>query len=304
MDSGERPPSDADDDSDDRAAPTGSTAPDEERGDAPSTPETPGEPDPEATAGADGRSAPDPQPGTDAARGRDPESPVRQFREADRGPLMWLREMVSSAVIVLAIGLLLFGVSGVWPPMVAVESGSMEPNMEKGDLIFVTEPGRFAPAASDNGVGVVSHEAGREAGYETFGSYGSVIVFERPNSYGPPIIHRARFYVEEGENWYDRADQAHLNGESCEEVRSCPAPHDGFITKGDNNSQYDQVSGLAPPVRTEWVTGVARVRVPLLGWVRLLFTGAAALASVPPGTALFAAGASAAAIGVRTGRAG
>lgn len=211
---------------------------------------------------------------------------------------MWIREMLSSALIVLAIGLVLFAISGVWPPMVAVESGSMEPNMEKGDLVFVTEPDRFAPDAATNDVGVVTYSEGQASDYRSFGSFGSVIVFHEPGRFGPPIIHRARFYVEEGENWFDRANESYVTGESCEEIRNCPAPHDGFITKGDNNPRYDQVSGIAPPVQKSWITGVARIRIPYLGWIRLLFTGAASLVPVSPGSTLAAASISAGTVGI------
>jgi len=220
---------------------------------------------------------------------------VRTFRTARTGPLMWIREVATSALIVLAIGLLLFAISGVWPPMVAVSSGSMDPNMEEGDLVFVTEPGRFAPDAAGNGVGVVTAERGAEVGYRSFGGYGSVIVFREPGSAGLPVIHRAAFHVEEGENWYDRADPSVVRAEECgatprEALPNCPAPHDGFITKGDDNPTYDQELGIAPPVRAEWITGVARVRVPYLGWVRLAFSGGSG-GLPPPGVTLVAAGA-------------
>jgi signal peptidase len=198
-----------------------------------------------------------------------------RFRHDTDGILMWIREMLSSVAIVLVIGLILFGVSGVWPPMVAVESGSMEPNMEVGDLVFVTEPGRLAPDAADNDIGVVTHDAGEAVDYRTFGSYGSVVIYRPPGRTASPIIHRAMFHVEEGENWYDRADDRYLNAAGCGELAHCPAPHDGFITLGDNNAEYDQASGLAAPVRADWVTGVARVRVPYLGYVRLIATGQA-----------------------------
>lgn len=203
-----------------------------------------------------------------------------RFRHDGDGPLMWIREMLSSALIVLFIGLLLFAVSGVWPPMVAVESGSMEPNLDVGDLVFVTEPGRFAPGVADNEVGVVTYEAGQEADYRSFGTYGSVVIFQPPGRTASPIIHRAMFHVEEGENWYDRADDRFHRAEDCGELRNCPAPHDGFITLGDNNAQYDQANGLAEPVRAEWVTGVARLRVPYLGYVRLIATGQADIGDV------------------------
>jgi hypothetical protein len=134
--------------------------------------------------------------------------------------------------------------------------------------------------------GVVTHAVGTEAGYDSFGQAGSVIVYRQPGRFGPPIIHRARFYVEEGENWYDRANPDYLPGDSCETVPNCPAPHAGFFTKGDNNGMYDQVNAIgAPPVKPSWVTGVARVRIPLLGWIRLVFSGAATTTPLPPADA-------------------
>jgi signal peptidase len=57
-------------------------------------------------------------------------------------------------------------------------------------------------------------------------------------------------------------------------LQHCPAPYDGFITKGDANPQYDQVSGIAAPVQERDIAGVARVRVPYLGYVRLGFATA------------------------------
>ncbi|WP_418285417.1 S26 family signal peptidase [Halorubrum sp. DTA46] len=205
----------------------------------------------------------------------DRESLRHRFRHDNEGALMWIREMLSSVAIVLVLGLLLFALSGVWPPMVAVESPSMEPNMNTGDLVFVTDPGRFAPDAASNDIGVVTYEEGVAADYRTFGSYGSVVIFQPPDRIASPIIHRAMFHVEEGENWYERADSRYHSADNCGELQHCPAPHGGFITLGDNNGRYDQASGLAEPVRSEWVTGVARVRVPYLGYVRLIATGQA-----------------------------
>ena len=242
--------------------------------------------------------APDPEPGT-AAADESRKGPIQRFLTAKRGPLMWIREMLSSAAVVLAIGLVLFAVSGVWPPMVAIESGSMEPNMVKGDLVFVTEPGRFAPDAATNQVGVVTYKRGQEADYSAFGNPGSVVVYQQPGRIGSPIIHRARFHVEDEENWYDQADKNHIRADNCAELTNCPAPHAGFITKGDANSQYDQANGIAPPVKAEWVTGVARLRAPYLGWVRLIATGQASPLGISPGATLFAAGASAVAVGRR-----
>lgn len=255
------------------------------------------DPDPRtAGGGSKPASAPAAEPGTTAASDDDGRIVYRFFNDQD-GPLMWIREMLSSAAVVLAIGLLLFGVSGVWPPMVAVESGSMEPNMVKGDLIFVTDPGRFAPDGAIGETGVVTHEIGTESGYSTFGSGGSVIVFDEPGNPGAPIIHRAHLYVEEDENWYDRANDDFHSADSCDELRNCPAPRSGFVTKGDDNPNYDQATTIAPVVDEAWVTGVARLRIPYLGWIRLLATGQATLFGVTPIQTLSAAAASALVVG-------
>jgi signal peptidase len=157
--------------------------------------------------------------------------------------------------------------------MVAVESGSMEPHMHKGDLVFITETDRFAPDAAHGDTGIVPRDVARETEYWKFGGYGSVIVYDDPTDAGPPVIHRAHFWVEEGENWYDRADPDHVNAADCGEMRNCPAPHAGFVTKGDANGGYDQVNGISEPVKPGWIVGTARVRIPYLGWVRLGVSG-------------------------------
>ena len=213
-----------------------------------------------------GKKAPESEPNT-------ADGLVQRFRTAQRGPLMWVREVSYSAAIVLGIGLLLFGISGVWPPMVAVQSGSMEPNMEKGDLVVLTEPGRLAPEAADD-AGIVTQETGAAAGYRSFGGPGSVVVYDVPEG-GPPTIHRVHLAVEDGENWVAKANPDYTGGETCDSLKTCPAQYDGYLTKGDSNARYDQVSGIAPLVQESWVTGVARFRIPYLGWIRLFVSGTA-----------------------------
>jgi len=215
-------------------------------------------------------------------RRSDPEPPTAEPDDPEPEPL--LREVGISVLAVLLVGIYIFMISGVWPPMVAVESGSMEPNMNVNDLVFVMDSDRFEPETAQGDTGVVTAREGRESGYEQFGNPGDVIVFE-PNGDGDrtPIIHRAMFWVEANERWVEDADPAYLGGaDSCEDISACPAPHDGFITKGDNNPAYDQTGsdgfrggpaqvGSLDPVKPEWVVGTAEVRVPRVGWLRLRF---------------------------------
>lgn len=119
--------------------------------------------------------------------------------------------------------------AGLTPVGVAAGTGSMQPAVDGGDRLV-----------TDAGVGSVSE--------------GDVIQYDAPGS--PTTAHRAAFHVVEGENWYDRADPRFLDdASSCEELRFCPAPHAGWITRGDANPHYDQASGRNPPVKGEWIDG-------------------------------------------------
>ncbi|NHN58477.1 MULTISPECIES: S26 family signal peptidase [Halorussus] len=195
---------------------------------------------------------------------------LARFRDSDHAAVALLRETAQSALLVGLLALVVFGASGVWPPMVAVESGSMEPHMQRGDLVFVMDERRLAPGAATGGTGVVTHRNAEEAGYRKLGDYGDVIIYRPDGSTSEtPIIHRARFWVNDSENWYDEADPEYLPGDSCAEVRSCPAPNAGFVTLGDANPYYDQAVGRSRPVRPSWIRATAEVRVPFLGHLRL-----------------------------------
>ncbi len=209
------------------------------------------------------------------------------------GGMVYVTDIASSAGSVLLVGVLLFAISGVWPPLVAIESPSMDPHIKEGDLVFVMEEERFS--GPDDRHGVVT--AASDDSYRKFQQPGDVIVYE-PDGNGrqTPIIHRAMLWVEEGENWYDRANEDYIgSADDCEELTSCPADHAGFITKGDNNGRYDQVgtSPISEPVRPGWVVGTAEMRVPLLGQVRLQWNQAGATERVTNRTATNATGSTA-----------
>jgi signal peptidase len=219
---------------------------------------------------------PNPKPGPESLEdqhGPGPKSsPIRWALRTDHGLVVFLRDVLSSVATVLLVAVLLFAISGIWPPLVAVESGSMEPHMHRGDLVFLMDEHRFAPDAAVEGTGVVTHRKGHETGYWSFGNHGNVVVYRADGGSGTPIIHRARFYVEEGDDWVAEASDEYLrSADTCAEVTTCPAPHDGFITKGDHNPSYDQV-GIARQstvVKPSWIKGRAKVRIPWLGYVRL-----------------------------------
>src|SRR3972149_6736684 len=100
-------------------------------------------------------------------------------------------------LVVALVMAALFAYTGVWPPMVVVESASMQHSntesfvgvIDTGDLVLV----QGVAAAGD----VVTYIEGRATGHSTYGDYGDVIVFIKPGaaSASTPLIHRAMAYV-------------------------------------------------------------------------------------------------------------
>jgi len=234
----------------------------------------------------------------------------------DNLPLPGLvKDIIFVVVVVGGISLLSQLVLGLWTPMVAVESGSMVPNLNIGDIVVVQGASR---------TDVIPWDEAEKTGYTAFNNPGDVILY-RPYGkaslnlldqlkmligFAPdkdkatPIIHRALRYVKEGEAMWDGGPLA---------------PFSGYITKGDHNEVIDQNAGqifgtakasylqanrgeimdvghgifldkqtglliyetkngtyvgegisFLTPVKEEWVIGVARARIPLIGYVRLL----------------------------------
>lgn len=176
-----------------------------------------------------------------------------------------IETIVIFIVVFIIVGLGPFLVSGVWPPFTSVLSDSMEPNINTGDIVFIVDNERYV---SDNNsfAGVSPMENGA---VNSFNEYGNIIVFypdgDKTNI---PVIHRAAFYVEEDENWVQKVNKNSLISNSCSEISNCPAPHNGLITIGDNNSNYDQITGLSEPVKEEWIIGKAKYRIPYIGTIR------------------------------------
>ena len=97
---------------------------------------------------------------------------LEKFKNSDNKVISLLREFLWVIIVVGAIAALLFAVSGTWPAVVTIESESMVPHMNVGDLVFVVQEDRFGP--------LQSWSEGKETGYTKFGDYGDVIIYN-PN---------------------------------------------------------------------------------------------------------------------------
>ncbi len=156
---------------------------------------------------------------------------------------------VSCLFILLVVPYIIFG---AFLPVFTVTSESMSPHIEKGDMIIYEDISRV------NEIKVYNDE--KNKGYTSFENYGDVIIFRPFGGDGVPYVHRAMYYVEKGEEMWPGGPKA---------------PFAGYITKGDNavtNSEYDQQisNSYLQPVKKEWILGVAKYKIPYLGYIRML----------------------------------
>ena len=229
------------------------------------------------------------------------------------------RDIIISVIIVAVIFGGLYAYSGVWPPIVVIESGSMQHGsdshigtIDTGDIVIVKKV--YSP---DD---ITTYIEGRMKGYQTYGDYGDVIIY---NYEGRSIIHRAIAYLEwEGTHWKVRGvnysnlpNWLYIDKDQITIYNVTSNPDDmiiihlnklnhnvvgdsGFITMGDHNREeygptaYDQngADGFLPIcpklVNFNMVEGVARGEIPWFGAIKLYLTGTN-IQEIPPSTNLW-----------------
>jgi signal peptidase len=195
----------------------------------------------------------------DKEKSRDIRALVAQFRTSDHWAVSLARDLLWVAGVVGTIALILYLLCGTWPAVVTIESGSMTPNMNIGDLVVVVQKDRFGE--------FMTWEDAKKANVTKFNGYGDVIIY-KPNGMTSvhPIIHRAMVYATTGIPITEiRGVQLRAN---------YTVSHDGYITWGDANPAPDQfVSyqgiGTPEPVKDEWIVGKALFTIPLVGYLPL-----------------------------------
>lgn len=196
-------------------------------------------------------------------------SKIKKFWQSEDQIPSAVREIVSVLVTVGVIVAVLYLVCGTWPAIVTIESESMVPHMNVGDLVLVMAGDRLGP--------LQSMAEGNASGYKKFSMPGDVIIY-RPNGNTDlhPIIHRALYWVEAGQTDISYREMDRTSGKI--ETKQYIAPHAGYITKGDNNPVIDQTGfgnnyrGLGSPiqpVKPEWIIGKAIYAVPFVGYLPL-----------------------------------
>jgi len=211
--------------------------------------------------------------------------------------------LVSLIILGIILGSL-YAFSGRWPPMVVIESGSMMHSEES--KIGVIDPGDIVVVQESDKEDITTYVEGKATDYRRYGQYGDVIIFEPAgDSREIPIIHRPVLYLEEndsvrgtfdiptlqnlefGTEWNSSQGEVHLGLEGTItlydygyknndlEIDLSELNQGGYITKGDNNDEIDQISTrqLSPPVKEEWIKGRARGELPWFGIIKLAYIG-------------------------------
>ena len=234
------------------------------------------------------------------------ESPDHRAHSKYKGVILFLRDAGVALLFVILVLLAMFAYTGLWPPLVVVESNSMmhgEDNLshigtiDTGDLVLVKKVDRVTD--------VETYVDGLSSGHKTYGVYGDVVIYKRGGSdTTTPIIHRAIIYLEinaDGQSYRSESLSAapsdrwstsdatdtwdnltstltitHIGYKDLTvviDIASMASSHrSGFITKGDHNSQTDQMYAGGGPVDLTWVVGKARGEIPWFGLLKLWST--------------------------------
>ncbi len=222
----------------------------------------------------------------------------------------WTKEILLIVVIISVLMGALYGYTGRWPPLVVVESGSMQ-HSDDTSYIGVIDTGDIVLAKHSSFADITTYVKGRGTGYRTYGDYGDVIIYRPLGRDVTPVIHRAVLYLKWNStgNSFDVPDLKYINYGSdyttdsgsylnikerieikdygyahrtlvisVSALLSYPHPHSGYITAGDHNVAkgygVDENSRICPqPVEYRWVVAKAVGEIPWFGLIKLSFSG-------------------------------
>lgn len=208
----------------------------------------------------------------------EPDKPKERLKPA----LLFLRDAGIAMAFVASILLAMYAYTGLWPPLVVVESDSMMHSDDNISYLGAIDTGDLVLVKDVDSVGdIETYMEGVSSRHKTYGDFGDVVIYKKYGSDAyTPIIHRAMVYLE----WNPDTD-----GYMCEALQRAPSdkwstsdpddtwdhltstltitnvgyrsqsvyidigriisdyrgttPGDGFVTKGDHNIAIDQSQG-------------------------------------------------------------
>lgn len=217
------------------------------------------------------------------------------------------RDTKEVIAVILVIAILIFGgvsalfaYSGMDSPLTVVESGSMQ-HSEDRSMIGVIDTGDIVIMRDTSKCAITTFVEGHESGYQRFGDYGDVIIYNR--AHANPVIHRAIVWLDYlgNDKWaapslknYDDWKVTEGNCDSMSGIltigglgwRNLSASvnldglprHSGYLTNGDNNSSgnityFDQATSIARElglIQKSDLKAVAGLEIPYFGCIKML----------------------------------
>ena len=158
--------------------------------------------------------------------------------EEERPFLSALWDIIKDVIIAFIIVIIIIGgiylYTGNWPPVVVVESDSMQHSdtesyfsvIDTGDLVLVKK----IESRND----VVTYMEGKRTGHETYSEYGDVLIY-RKNGYTDttPVIHRALVWLE-----YNETSQSF----DIPELKNLDYPKDWYVV-GSGQPRWYNLTG-------------------------------------------------------------
>jgi len=112
---------------------------------------------------------------------------IKKFYHSDSFWAGLFRDVLFVVAVVAIFSSVSHVALGLWTPMVAVESESMIPHIQIGDIILVESVDRKE---------IITYMEGKQLNYTSFDNFGDVILYK---TYGreevTPVIHRAMYFV-------------------------------------------------------------------------------------------------------------
>lgn len=155
-------------------------------------------------------------------------------RKRPNQAVLLLRDAGIAFAFVASILLIMYAYTGLWPPLVVVESDSMMHSEDNTSYVGVIDTGDMVLVKDiDSADDVTTYLQGFVNGHRTYGDYGDVIVYKKMGlDVSTPIIHRAVLYLEINAPDYDSY--------RCEELQDLPETKWG-LTVGDS---WDDITGV------------------------------------------------------------
>lgn len=207
------------------------------------------------------------------------------------------------AIIIAAIVIAVMVYSGMNPALTVINSKSMEHSDDESQL-GVLDTGDMVIMVNPDKTSITTYVEGHHSGYSKFGDYGDVIIYYRDGK--NPVIHRAILWLDynkdtgkwsapalanyPSEYWDNEGNKDCMNmigilkisltkdyatGErDFYEINLTTMknsnPSSGYLTKGDNNSVFDQSGGIIDHfIGKNNIKAVAGVEIPWLGCIKL-----------------------------------